>query len=708
MRMAAGHGGDGHTVSNPALPDDDFDEAVRIAQAEFDRHKPDVVVGSSRGGAVAMNINAGDTPLVLLCPAWKRWGSATKVKPGTVILHSKADDVVPFADSEELLRSSGLPESALIVVGTDHRLADPDSLKKMSEAVARQAHDMPISRPRHRRGSNLMYQSHLDNKRLFSDISPKPVEATQNVHPIPFDDLQEMHQLVWDLAAVIVDWKPVLVPFFATGGIPYLLPVMHVLEKQKQRAFIDGQHFHMYPGLAWGGTVEGVKSSEFFASSFGEVIRLRLGNDPVRILVIDTTNTGNAVNNAVAACQRAVQMSGASPNSIELRVIGIVNSSHSEAQTHSDDKLLVTGTHRVAHVLTPTGFTPSSALLDRKFTSFACRSTEAGFRFQLTYWLADHIPTEDEAELIGVEAVHETLATSSQAKAGRLKVVYGNGQTQQGTSLGSLPGQLISLLSLPIDAWQWNKMREINESPQLTVGDAGGLAELAELSQGGLRLFEMQAHTEGEVVNSLLKIPRLLLDVEVYWLGTLTRPPRAIARKVRDSLAKGSCSGIEALRYFRRAFPDLAISDPGGDESAEWWNNTIDSLPKASLSDTENSSQTVVSGSPDTRPDDSGLRDEDENGMTSLDDLALEFVLLVGGIEEARQVLSKLKSSRMSLAEIAEYLERTWPVTADKALTFKGPTDEQAALDFILECGGWDQANACLEAWILHNSGRTP
>jgi alpha-beta hydrolase superfamily lysophospholipase len=75
----------GHEVLNPALPDDDFDAAVRIAQAEFDRGKPDVVVGSSRGGAVAVNIASGTTPLVLLCPAWKRWGPARTVKPGTVI-----------------------------------------------------------------------------------------------------------------------------------------------------------------------------------------------------------------------------------------------------------------------------------------------------------------------------------------------------------------------------------------------------------------------------------------------------------------------------------------------------------------------------------------------------------------------------------------------------------------------------------------------
>ncbi len=118
----------GHTVINPALPDEDFAGAVRIAQAEFDKHNPDVVVGSSRGGAVAMNINIGDARLVLLCPAWKKWGTVKTVKPNTFILHSRADDVVSFADSEELVRNSGLPTFTLIEVGSDHRLADPESL----------------------------------------------------------------------------------------------------------------------------------------------------------------------------------------------------------------------------------------------------------------------------------------------------------------------------------------------------------------------------------------------------------------------------------------------------------------------------------------------------------------------------------------------------------------------------------------------------
>ena len=124
----------GHEVVNPTLPHEDMDEAVRIAQVEFDKHQPQVVVGSSRGGAVAMTIDGGKAKLVLLCPAWKKYGTARAVKPDTVILHSRADDVVPFADSEALAKNSG---ATLIEVGTDHRLADPEPLAVMLRECCR-------------------------------------------------------------------------------------------------------------------------------------------------------------------------------------------------------------------------------------------------------------------------------------------------------------------------------------------------------------------------------------------------------------------------------------------------------------------------------------------------------------------------------------------------------------------------------------------
>src|SRR5262249_39174442 len=124
----------GHDVLNPALPDDDFDQAIRVAQSEFDRSQPDAVVGTSRGGAVAMNLQTGSKPSVVIWPAWKRWGSARTVKPNTLVLHSEADEVIPIEDSRELLRNSSLPATSLIVTGTDHRLADPASLEALHRA----------------------------------------------------------------------------------------------------------------------------------------------------------------------------------------------------------------------------------------------------------------------------------------------------------------------------------------------------------------------------------------------------------------------------------------------------------------------------------------------------------------------------------------------------------------------------------------------
>jgi len=124
----------GHEVLNPKLPDDNFGTALQIAQNVFSTHAPRVVVGSSRGGAIAMNLDIGDARLVLLCPAWKKYGSATTVNAGTVILHSRHDEIIPFADSDELVRNSHLPRRALVEVGQDHRLADPQSLQAMLAA----------------------------------------------------------------------------------------------------------------------------------------------------------------------------------------------------------------------------------------------------------------------------------------------------------------------------------------------------------------------------------------------------------------------------------------------------------------------------------------------------------------------------------------------------------------------------------------------
>lgn len=123
----------GHQILNPALSDDSFDDAVRVAQEAYDEGAPDLVVGSSRGGAVAMNINSGDTPLLLICPAWKHWGESKSAKPRTVIMHSPADDRVSYDHSVELVAAS--PGARLVAIGHEHRMAEPETLAKMLEVA---------------------------------------------------------------------------------------------------------------------------------------------------------------------------------------------------------------------------------------------------------------------------------------------------------------------------------------------------------------------------------------------------------------------------------------------------------------------------------------------------------------------------------------------------------------------------------------------
>ncbi len=137
----------GYEVINPALPDDDFVRSVANAQAAFDASRPAVIVGSSRGGAVAVNIDPGPTPLVLIAPAWRRWGTATTLqgKSRALILHSRDDAVIPFEDSQELVRSSGLPDSALVVVGSDHNMTDAAALGALLEAIETAAGSLKLT-----------------------------------------------------------------------------------------------------------------------------------------------------------------------------------------------------------------------------------------------------------------------------------------------------------------------------------------------------------------------------------------------------------------------------------------------------------------------------------------------------------------------------------------------------------------------------------
>lgn len=124
----------GYDVLTPHLSDWSFGRAIRAAQRSYDEFHPDVIVGSSRGGAVAMSLRSGDTPLVLLSPAWRWCRVPPKVNaPQVIVIHSPEDRVIGFKDSEELACLNSCV--CLVAAGLDHRMNDEPARKALEEAV---------------------------------------------------------------------------------------------------------------------------------------------------------------------------------------------------------------------------------------------------------------------------------------------------------------------------------------------------------------------------------------------------------------------------------------------------------------------------------------------------------------------------------------------------------------------------------------------
>ena len=123
----------GHEVLNPALLKGDFEASVQIAQKVYDSELPDIVVGSSRGGAVAMSMETHDTRTVLIAPAYKKYNVTPSKSSGCVtVLHSICDDVISVRDSADLVTEYGYQ---LHVCGADHRMSDADALNMLERVV---------------------------------------------------------------------------------------------------------------------------------------------------------------------------------------------------------------------------------------------------------------------------------------------------------------------------------------------------------------------------------------------------------------------------------------------------------------------------------------------------------------------------------------------------------------------------------------------
>jgi len=111
----------------PAMDTSDFEACVRVQREAMASHDPDVVVGSSFGGAVlAFLLREGSWrgPTLLLAPAAEKLGYPGALPSGVpvMIVHGLRDDVVPIEDSRRLVATGTPGIVQLLEVDDEHPL----------------------------------------------------------------------------------------------------------------------------------------------------------------------------------------------------------------------------------------------------------------------------------------------------------------------------------------------------------------------------------------------------------------------------------------------------------------------------------------------------------------------------------------------------------------------------------------------------------
>lgn len=126
-----------------------LERSVEVQRRQLELGRPDVVLGSSFGGAVSLELlrrGLWRGPTVLLCPAHERvtergWqrphpgfaGVPDEVVAGVLVVHGTKDETVPLEHSRRLVSGT---RARLLVVDDDHRLTQSATAEHLAAWVA--------------------------------------------------------------------------------------------------------------------------------------------------------------------------------------------------------------------------------------------------------------------------------------------------------------------------------------------------------------------------------------------------------------------------------------------------------------------------------------------------------------------------------------------------------------------------------------------
>ena len=120
-------------VATPRLTNSfsDYDFIKDLGMVMKVANTVDIIVGSSRGGALVCQMNI-DKRKILIAPAWKKFKVIPHLTSDDIILHCKEDKLVPYKDSVQLANMFGCK---LIECGINHRMSDSKTLNTIKNII---------------------------------------------------------------------------------------------------------------------------------------------------------------------------------------------------------------------------------------------------------------------------------------------------------------------------------------------------------------------------------------------------------------------------------------------------------------------------------------------------------------------------------------------------------------------------------------------
>ena len=127
----------------PALTTSDWATARAQAEAAVREYQPEIIIGSSYGGALLLSLLQGGVTrarAVLIAQAGVKLGLPARLpeRARAVLLHGTADDVVPIEGSRALARDAGPGVQLWEIEGGDHPLnaiLEDGTLERAIDAV---------------------------------------------------------------------------------------------------------------------------------------------------------------------------------------------------------------------------------------------------------------------------------------------------------------------------------------------------------------------------------------------------------------------------------------------------------------------------------------------------------------------------------------------------------------------------------------------